>query len=114
MTLRQTILEHVKNLNEDDLKELARELDLLAQGKAVRVEEELEELSTQQAAERLNVSRTHLLELLDTGAIPHRKVGTHRRVRTKDILAYKKASYQRSQDILKELTQEAQALGLYD
>jgi len=93
---------------------MKRVLSLLTSGKGVRIEEEREELSTQQAAERLNVSRTHLIELLEEGAIPHRKVGTHRRVRTEDVLAYKEASYQKSQAILKELTEEAQALGFYD
>ena len=101
-------------LSEGVLNHLATLLNLLASGKQVRIEAELEELSTQQAAERLGVSRTHLIELLEEGVLPHRKVGTHRRVRTEDILTYKEASYRRSQAILKELTEEAQALGFYD
>ena len=101
--LPETILEPMKTV-----------LSLLASGKKVAITQEYEELSTQQAAERLNVSRTHLIELLEEGAIPYRKVGTHRRVRTEDVLAYKEASYRQSQAILKELTEEAQALGFYD
>lgn len=101
-------------LSEPVLEPVKAVLSLLASGKRVRIEEEREELSTQQAAKRLNVSRTHLIELLEEGAIPYRKVGTHRRVRTEDVLAYKEASYQKSQAILKELTEEAQALGFYD
>lgn len=101
-------------LPETVLRPVKAVLSLLASGKMVRIEEEREELSTQQAAERLNVSRTHLIELLEEGAIPYRKVGTHRRVRTEDVLAYKEAAYRQSQDMLKQLTEEAQVLGLYD
>jgi excisionase family DNA binding protein len=70
------------------------------------------ELTTQQAAEFLNVSRPYLIKLLESGQIPFRRVGTHRRIRFRDLRLYK------SQDDLErrqadELTQLSQELGLY-
>ena len=67
-------------------------------------------LSTQQAAELLHVSRPHLVKLLDEGEIPHEKVGTHRRVRIEDVLAYRAERGGRRREQLRELSQLSQEL----
>lgn len=89
-------------------------LEPLARGEPVRILPLEAELSTQQAAEILGVSRPHLIRLLQEGKIPHRKVGTHRRVQAKDVLDYLEASKKRGRALLDQLITEGQALGLND
>ena len=93
--------------------QLLREiLDQMARGNTVALTPVQAELTTRQAADLLQVSRTFLVRLLDEGRIPCRKVGSHRRVRTEDILAYRRDTESRRRDALDELTAQDEKLGL--
>jgi excisionase family DNA binding protein len=87
-------------------------LGQLAAGNAVQIVPIRPELSTQQAADILNVSRPYLIGLLESGKIPYRKVGAHRRVKYADLIAYKKVDDERGRAALDVLTQEAERMGL--
>lgn len=89
-------------------------LSELGQGNAVSIDTVQPELTTQQAADLLNVSRPHVVKLLDEGVLPSRKVNTHRRVRREDVLAYKRDIDAKRLAALDELTGLSQDLGLYD
>ena len=94
------------------LRLLQEILDRMAHGKGVALTPLHAELTTRQAAELLQVSRTHLVQLLDAGRIPCRKVGSHRRVRAEDILAWRRETELRRREALDGLTARDQKLGL--
>jgi excisionase family DNA binding protein len=85
----------------------------MASGNAVRLIPHHTELTTQEAAELLNVSRPYLVRLLDEGRIPFHRVGTHRRVLFKDLMAYRVEHRRARGHALDEMTRLSQELGLY-
>ena len=87
-------------------------LGQMANGNAVTIVPVHAELTTHQAAEILNVSRPYLIGLLDARKIPFRRVGTHRRIRFTDVMAYKQQDDARRDETLAELTRQAEDLGL--
>jgi excisionase family DNA binding protein len=84
----------------------------LAKGNAVTLMPHHAELTTQEAADLLNVSRPYLVGLLDSGQLPHHKVGTHRRVRFSDLMTFKRRRDAESELALRELTALSQDLKL--
>lgn len=91
---------------------LSEILNQMAQGNAVTLIPVHAEMTTQEAADLLNVSRPFLIQLLENKTIPHRKIGTHRRVRFSDLIAYKKAIDSTRLQTLGELAKEAQELNM--
>jgi excisionase family DNA binding protein len=83
----------------------------MAQGHGVALLPIHAELTTQQAADLLNVSRPYLIRLLEDRKIPFRLVGQHRRVRFEDLLAFQRKDDEERRRIADELTADAQELG---
>lgn len=100
-------------LSADALEVLQSALEQIAQGHEVTVLPVDREMSTQEAADLLRVSRPYFITLLDDGKIPFRKVGVRRRVHLSDVWAYKGAEYERTRAALDRLVAESQRLGLY-
>jgi excisionase family DNA binding protein len=86
----------------------------LAQGQALSLVPIDKALTTQEAADLLNVSRPHLVKLLEQGDIPYTKTGTHRRIRFADLMTYKAQRDAQRAEALTELTRLSQEIGLYD
>lgn len=87
-------------------------LSEMAEGNSVTVASFGSELSTQEAADLLQVSRPHLVKLLETGKIPFKKVGVHRRVNLSDVIKYETELKKERKTNLGLLAEEAQELGM--
>jgi excisionase family DNA binding protein len=95
------------------LELLGRVVRALAEGDAVAVLPIHAELTSQEAADLLNVSRPYLISILDAGALPcARTTGRHRRLRLVDVLAYKHVRDAQRRDALDQMSAEAERLGL--
>tara|TARA_R100001143_G_C3360981_1_gene135625 strand:- start:4879 stop:5331 length:453 start_codon:yes stop_codon:yes gene_type:complete len=94
------------------LEHLQEILQTMAEGKIVSLIDYEEVLTTQEAADILNISRPYLVKLLESGEIPFTKVGKHRRVRIKDLYAFKEERQKKRKQKMKELTKQAQDLDM--
>jgi len=84
----------------------------LAQGHRVELRTVEEYLSTNEAADFLNVSRPYVIKLLNEGKLPFQMVGTHRRIRYDELLEYKRKQDERSYELMAELQAEAQEMNM--
>lgn len=87
-------------------------LEFIAEGQPVAVVPVEDEIGTQEAAGMLKVSRPYLVKLLDSNALPSRKVGVQRRVKIQDVLDYKAREKEARIKVLEELAAEGQRLNL--
>jgi excisionase family DNA binding protein len=93
------------------LKEITRYMQL---GRAIVLIPENQQLTTQRAADLLGVSRPHLIKLLQRGALPYHKAGSHRRIHLKDLLTYQRIRDVERKAALDQIAREAFESGLYD
>jgi excisionase family DNA binding protein len=90
---------------------LERVVEVMARGDSITVVPVGRELTTQQAADLLNVSRQYLVRLLDEGRIPFRKTGKHRRLRIEDVLRFKETRDKDRRAGLRDLSRMTQEFG---
>ncbi|PAU86021.1 DNA-binding protein [Pseudomonas sp. WN033] len=103
---------HQVELPTSALRLLVDILAELAGGNAVKVVPVHAELTTQEAADLLNVSRPHLVKLLEDGVLPFHRTGKHRRVRFADLMQFKDARDHASEQAMAELTRQSRELGM--
>ena len=94
------------------LRILAQTLGMMARGQTITLVPEQQELSTVEAANFLNVSRPFVIKEIQQGRLPHRMVGTHRRVLFSDLVAYAKKMREGRQSALDQMAANERELGL--
>jgi excisionase family DNA binding protein len=93
---------------------LRRIIHLMVLGKAISIVPVNKELTTQESADLLNMSRPFLIRLLEEGKIPFFKVGTHRRIRFSDLMAYKQRRDEEKLQALATMAHICEDEGVYD
>lgn len=93
---------------------LLRIIGDVLEGRPVAYTPATQDLTTQQAANLLGMSRQFLVDLLDKGEIPYHRVGTHRRLMLKDVMAFRKRRDERRHQALNQMAKEAAESGHYD
>lgn len=91
---------------------LLRILEEMARGNAVTIIPVHAELTTQEAADMLNISRPSLIQLLEEEKIEYRRVGTHRRIRFEALMRHKRQADEARRAALDELATYDQELGI--
>lgn len=113
ITLTSDTGEHpVVELPPQALRFIAQLLGALSEGRPVTVMPAKQELSTVEAANFLNVSRPFVIKEIDEGRLPHRMVGTHRRIEIGDLMDYAKKMRERQRTALDRMAENARELGL--
>jgi len=87
-------------------------LTAMVDGQSVAVMPSSRELSTAEAAQLLNVSRPFVVKEMEEGRLPHRKVGSHRRVAVDDVMVYRAQMRARQEGALERMADNARELGL--
>ena len=94
------------------LRAIADLLGLMGQQQPIMIIPQKHELTTQEAAGFLNVSRPYVIKQIEDGSLKCRKVGRHRRIEFQELMRFQQAQQQKSEDALQRLTDLSQELGL--
>jgi excisionase family DNA binding protein len=105
---------HTVQIPKPAIDGLIEMLEAVAAGETATVVRTPREVTTQQAADVLNVSRPTVVRLIDQGELPARRVGSHRRIPLPDLLAFRDRMVAQRRQALDEMVRDAEGLGLYE